>query len=130
MGPTIAHQLHEWFAVPEHRAIVDAWAAAGVRMVDEQDESTPRTLDGVTVVVTGTLEDFSRDSAKEAILVRGGKASGSVSKKTDFLVAGASAGSKLDKAESLGVRVLDEAGFQALLAGGPQAVAADAEQDA
>ena len=130
VGPTIALQLHEWFAVPEHRAIVDAWAAAGVRMVDEQDESTPRTLEGVTVVVTGTLEDFSRDSAKEAILVRGGKASGSVSKKTDFLVAGASAGSKLDKAENLGVRVLDEAGFQALLAGGPQAVAADAEQDA
>ena len=91
-------------------------------MEDEQDESTPRTLEGLTVVVTGSLEGFSRDSAKEAILVRGGKASGSVSKKTDFLVAGEAAGSKLDKAQSLGVPVLDEAGFTALLAGGPDAV--------
>lgn len=88
-------------------------------MEDEIDDSTPRTLEGVTVVVTGSLENYSRDSAKEAILVRGGKASGSVSKKTDFLVAGENAGSKLDKAESLGVPVLDEAGFDRLLAEGP-----------
>ncbi|TFI01220.1 NAD-dependent DNA ligase LigA [Micrococcus lylae] len=126
VGPIIAEAVVEWFAVPEHVAIVEAWAAAGVRMEDEQDESTPRTLEGVTVVVTGTLEDFSRDSAKEAILVRGGKASGSVSKKTHFLVAGASAGSKLDKAESLGVPVLDEDGFKRLLAEGPEAFAEEA----
>lgn len=88
-------------------------------MEDEIDRSTPRTLEGVTVVVTGSLENYSRDSAKEAILVRGGKASGSVSKNTDFLVAGENAGSKLDKAQSLGVVVLDEAGFERLLAEGP-----------
>ncbi|MDO5633982.1 MAG: NAD-dependent DNA ligase LigA [Micrococcus sp.] len=122
VGPIIAEAVIEWFAVPGQRAIVDAWAAAGVVMKDERDESVARTLEGITVVVTGSLEHFSRDSAKEAILVRGGKASGSVSKKTRFLVAGENAGSKLDKAESLGVPVLDEAGFQALLAGGPDAV--------
>ena len=122
VGPIIADALIEWFAEDWHREIVDRWAAAGVVMADEQDESTPRTLEGLTVVVTGSLEGFSRDSAKEAILVRGGKASGSVSKKTDFLVAGEAAGSKLDKAQSLGVPVLDEAGFTALLAGGPDAV--------
>ena len=86
-------------------------------MEDERDESIQRTLEGLTVVVTGSLEGFTRDSAKEAIILRGGRASGSVSKKTDYLVAGAAAGSKLDKAESLGVKVLDEAGFEALLAG-------------
>ena len=122
VGPIIADALIEWFAEDWHREIVDRWAAAGVAMEDEQDESTPRTLEGLTVVVTGSLEGFSRDSAKEAILVRGGKASGSVSKKTDFLVAGEAAGSKLDKAQSLGVPVLDEAGFTALLAGGADAV--------
>lgn len=122
VGPIIADALIEWFAQDWHREIVDRWAAAGVVMEDEQDESTPRTLEGLTVVVTGSLEGFSRDSAKEAILVRGGKASGSVSKKTHFLVAGEAAGSKLEKAEQLGVPVLDEAGFTALLAGGPDAV--------
>ena len=85
-----------------------------MRMQDERDESIERTLEGVTVVVTGTLNDFTRDSAKEAIIVRGGRASGSVSKKTHFVVAGASAGSKLDKAESLGITVLDEDGFKKL----------------
>ncbi len=124
VGPTIARAVSEWFAEPWHQEIVDTWAASGVRMEDEVDHSTPKVLEGLTVVVTGTLENFSRDSAKEAILVRGGKASGSVSKKTDFLVAGASAGSKLEKAESLGVPVLDEAGFQALLEGGADAVSA------
>jgi DNA ligase (NAD+) len=87
----------------------------------------PRTLEGTTVVITGTLERFSRDSAKEAVLVRGGKASGSVSKKTHFLVAGENAGTKLDKAEQLGVTVLDEAGFERLLAEGPDALAGAAE---
>lgn len=122
VGPTIARAVTEWFAEAWHQEIVESWSAAGVRMADEVDHSTPRVLEGLTVVVTGTLEDFTRDSAKEAILVRGGKASGSVSKKTDFLVAGASAGSKLDKAESLGVPVLDESGFRALLDGGREAV--------
>ena len=100
-------------------------------MEDEVDDSVPKVLEGLTIVVTGTLEDYSRDSAKEAILTRGGKASGSVSKKTDFLVAGASAGSKLEKAESLGVTVLDEADFTRLLAEGPEAFQApsgDAEE--
>ena len=87
-------------------------------MADERDESMPRTLEGLTVVVTGTLPNFSRDEAKEAILTRGGKASGSVSKKTDYLVAGENAGTKLEKAEALGVRVLDEDGFRTLLAEG------------
>ena len=88
-------------------------------MEDERDESTPRTLEGLTIVVTGSLEHFSRDEAKEAILIRGGKASGSVSKNTSYLVAGESAGTKLDKAEQLGVPVLDEDGFRELLANGP-----------
>ncbi|MFJ6076836.1 NAD-dependent DNA ligase LigA [Pseudarthrobacter sp. NPDC092419] len=122
VGPTIAAALKEWFAEDWHREIVDRWAAAGVRMADERDESTPRTLEGVTVVVTGSLPNFSRDEAKEAILVRGGKASGSVSKKTDYLVAGESAGTKLDKAEQLGIPVLDEEGFRKLLDGGPAAL--------
>ena len=84
-------------------------------MADERDESTPRTLEGKTLVVTGSLVDFSRDGAKEAILARGGKASSSVSKKTDYVVVGDSPGSKAEKAEQLGVPVLDEAGFKLLL---------------
>jgi DNA ligase (NAD+) len=122
VGPTIAEAVIEWFGVDWHTAIVDKWEAAGVSMEDERDESMPRTLDGLTIVVTGSLEDFSRDSAKEAILSRGGKASGSVSRKTDYVVAGDNAGSKADKAEELGVTVLDEAGFQRLLDGGPSAL--------
>ena len=76
VGPTIAEAVIEWFDVDWHRAIVDKWEAAGVSMADERDESMPRTLEGLSVVVTGSLEDFSRDSAKEAILSRGGKAAG------------------------------------------------------
>lgn len=130
VGPTIAAALKEWFTEDWHREIVDSWAAAGVRMEDERDESTPRTLEGLTVVVTGSLPNFSRDEAKEAILVRGGKASGSVSKNTNYVVAGESAGTKLDKAEQLGIRVLDEDGFRLLLDGGPAAVGDAAEEDA
>ncbi|MDP3969660.1 MAG: NAD-dependent DNA ligase LigA [Nocardioides sp.] len=137
VGPTIAASVRAWFdpghdADPDaevagdqthwHRAIVDKWAAAGVSMADERDESVPRTLEGVTVVVTGSLEGYSRDSAKEAILSRGGKASGSVSKKTDFVVVGENAGSKAEKAEQLGLTILDEAGFTTLLDGGPDAL--------
>ena len=119
VGPVIAAALTEWFTEDWHREIVDTWAADGVRMEDERDESMPRTLEGLTIVVTGSLEGFSRDEAKEAILVRGGKAAGSVSKNTSYVVAGENAGTKLDKAEQLGVPVLDEDGFRALLANGP-----------
>ncbi|GAB7004599.1 NAD-dependent DNA ligase LigA [Nocardioides sp. AN3] len=122
VGPTIADAVIEWFGVDWHRDIVDRWAAAGVTMADERDESVPRTLEGLTIVVTGSLTGFSRDSAKEAIISRGGKAAGSVSKKTDFVVVGENAGSKADKAEELGVPVLDEGGFVTLLEGGPSAV--------
>ncbi|HEU4491738.1 MAG TPA: NAD-dependent DNA ligase LigA [Jiangellales bacterium] len=122
VGPTIAEALREWFVVDWHREVVRKWRAAGVRMEDEVDASTPRTLEGLTVVVTGSLEGFSRDEAKEAILTRGGKASGSVSRKTDIVVAGDSPGSKYDKAVQLGVPVLDEAGFRRLLEEGVDAI--------
>jgi DNA ligase (NAD+) len=128
VGPVIAAALKEWFAEDWHREIVDTWAEDGVRMADERDESTPRTLEGLTIVVTGSLEGFSRDEAKEAILIRGGKAAGSVSKNTSYVVAGENAGTKLDKAEQLGLPVLDEDGFRELLANGP-AVAADQTSD-
>jgi len=106
-----------------HREIIDRWRAAGVRMRDERDESIVRTLEGLTVVVTGSLEAFNRDQVKEAIIVRGGKAAGSVSKKTDFVVVGENAGSKEAKARELGLTILDEAGFVTLLAEGPPAAA-------
>ncbi|MFC6341267.1 NAD-dependent DNA ligase LigA [Nocardioides hankookensis] len=122
VGPTIAEAVIEWFGVDWHVEIVEKWTAAGVTMADERDESVERTLAGLTVVVTGSLVDFSRDSAKEAILSRGGKAAGSVSKKTDYVVIGDNAGSKADKAEQLGVPILDEDGFKALLDGGPAAL--------
>lgn len=125
VGPTIAAAVQEWFTGDEsdwHNEIVDRWAAAGVRMTDERDESVTRTLEGLTVVVTGSLEGFSRDGAKEAILARGGKAAGSVSKKTDFVVVGENAGSKEAKARELGVRVLSEAEFVTLLDGGPESL--------
>ncbi len=119
VGPTIAEAVIAWFEVDWHVAIVDAWERDGVSLEDERDESVARTLEGLTVVVTGSLERFSRDSAKEAILSRGGKAAGSVSKNTDYVVVGENAGSKADKAESLGVPILDEAGFELLLEKGP-----------
>jgi DNA ligase (NAD+) len=119
VGPTIAAAVTEWFTVDWHRAIVDKWRSAGVRMADARDASVPRTLEGLTIVVTGSLAGFSRDDAKEAIVARGGKASGSVSKKTDYVVAGDSPGSKHDKAVELGVTILDEDGFAKLLAEGP-----------
>ena len=122
VGPTIAAAVREWLDGEQsgwHRAIVDKWAAAGVTMADERDESVTRTLEGLTVVATGSLVDFTRDSVKEAIISRGGKASGSVSKKTDYVVVGENAGSKAEKAEQLGVPVLDEAGFKVLLEQGP-----------
>ncbi|WP_431972080.1 NAD-dependent DNA ligase LigA [Nocardia sp. bgisy134] len=131
VGPTIAAAAAEWFTVDWHRAIVDKWRAAGVRMEDERDESIERTLEGLSIVVTGSLQGFSRDGAKEAILIRGGKAAGSVSKKTAFVVIGEAPGSKAAKAEELGVPILDEDGFRLLLERGPEAVAptaSDAEE--
>ena len=131
VGPTIADSVIDWFAEDWHRDIVDRWRDAGVVMADEADASAPRTLEGLTVVVTGSLAGFSRDGAKEAVLSRGGKASGSVSKKTDYVVVGESAGSKEAKARELGLRILDEAGFVALLAEGPAGVGdVPAEDDA
>jgi DNA ligase (NAD+) len=121
VGPTIAAAVRDWFAVDWHRDVVAHWRAAGVRMVDEVDASVPRTLEGLSIVITGSMEGFSRDEAKEAIMARGGRAAGSVSKKTAFVVAGEAAGSKLDKARQLGVPVLDEAGFRVLLDRGPDA---------
>ncbi|MCZ0913923.1 NAD-dependent DNA ligase LigA [Gordonia amicalis] len=115
LGMTLAQSIHDWFTVDWHREIVEKWRAAGVSMEDERDDSIARTLEGKTIVVTGSLVDFSRDGAKEAILQRGGKASGSVSKKTDYVVVGDSPGSKADKAEQLGVPVLDEDAFKRLL---------------
>jgi DNA ligase (NAD+) len=120
VGPTIAAAVIEWFTVDWHRVIVDKWRAAGVRMADERDSSIERTLDGLSIVVTGSLTGFSRDEAKEAILARGGKAAGSVSKKTAYVVAGDAPGSKYDKAIELGVPVLDEDGFRRLLESGPE----------
>jgi DNA ligase (NAD+) len=118
VGGVIADAVREWFDAPDnawHLRIVDQWAADGVVMRDERDASVEQTLAGLTVVVTGSLEGFSRDSAKEAILARGGKASGSVSKNTDYVVVGENAGSKEDKARELGRPILDEAGFRRLL---------------
>nr|WP_194945767.1 NAD-dependent DNA ligase LigA [Mycolicibacterium malmesburyense]CRL67830.1 NAD-dependent DNA ligase [Mycolicibacterium malmesburyense] len=122
VGPTIAAAVTEWFTVEWHRAIVDKWRAAGVRMADERDASIERTLEGLSIVVTGSLTGFSRDEAKEAIVARGGKAAGSVSKKTAYVVAGDSPGSKYDKAVELGVPILDEDGFARLLETGPDGV--------
>jgi len=115
VGPTIAAAVAEWFAVDWHREIVANWRAAGVRMADEDVQRLPQTLAGRTLVVTGTLAGFSRDEAKEAILARGGRAAGSVSRKTDAVVVGDNPGSKADKAHSLGVPVLDEQAFREVL---------------
>lgn len=122
LGPVIARSVREWFELDWHTEIVDRWAAAGVRMADERDDSIERTLEGLVIVATGSLENFTRDSVKEAIISRGAKAASSVSKNTDYVVVGANAGSKADKAEQLGVPMLDEEQFQRLLAGGAQAL--------
>ena len=121
VGPTIVTALQEWFATDWRREIVEKWQRAGVRMEEERDESIVRNLEGMSIVVTGSLQTFSRDEAKEAIMARGGKASGSVSKKTAFVVVGDAPGSKYDKAVQLKVPVLDEDGFRVLLDQGPDA---------
>jgi DNA ligase (NAD+) len=125
VGGTIADAVTEWFTVDWHCHIVKNWRDAGVRMADERDASVPRILAGLTIVVTGSLTGFSRDEAKDAIVTRGGKAAGSVSKKTDYVVAGDSPGSKYDKAVDLGVPILDEDGFRRLLEDGPPDAAAN-----
>ena len=121
VGPTIAAALKQWFAEDWHREILRKWRAAGVRMEEEgagADEG-PRPLEGLTVVVTGTLENYTRDGAKEALQSLGAKVAGSVSKKTSFVVVGDNPGSKYDKAMQLKVPVLDEQGFVILLEQGP-----------
>ena len=131
VGPTIAASVIDWFKVDWHVAIVDKWRAAGVVLAEERAGRTDaRPLAGVTVVLTGTLPGLTRDEASEEITGRGGKVASSVSKKTDFVVAGDNAGSKYDKALSLGVPVLDEAGLRVLLADGAEAARAVAEHAA
>lgn len=125
VGMVIAQSVKSFFEEQWRAELVDAWAASGVRMEDEQEEGFVKTLEGLTIVVTGSLEDFTRDGAKEAIIQRGGKASGSVSKKTDYVVVGENAGSKATKAEELGLPILDEEGFARLLEGGPTAIPKD-----
>jgi len=125
VGSVIARAVKEWFAEDWHREIIRKWKAAGVPLEDETtgEEEGPRPLEGLTVVVTGTLEHYTRDAAKEALLSRGAKVTGSVSKKTSFVVVGENPGSKYDKAVQLKVPVLDEAGFAVLLEQGPEAAA-------
>jgi len=123
VGGIIADSIIEWFSVDWHRAIVKKWAKSGVVMVDVKKESAdPQTLAGLTLVVTGSLKDFTRDGVGKSIVSHGGKNSSSVSKKTDYVVVGEAPGSKLAKAEELGVTILDETQFKALLAGGPAAL--------
>lgn len=128
VGPIIAESLTEWFTVDWHRAIVDEWAASGVQWATPGHpgpgaaSAAGGVLAGLTVVATGTLEGYSRESAQEAIISAGGKAASSVSKKTDFVAAGPGAGSKLAKAEELGIRVLNAAEFHLLVTEGPAAL--------
>ncbi|GAA1989360.1 NAD-dependent DNA ligase LigA [Isoptericola halotolerans] len=133
VGPVIADEVLAWFRVDWHREIVEAWAGAGVRfavpghpgpavMAEKAAEGPTGPLAGLTVVVTGSLEGYTRDGAKEAVIAAGGKSSGSVSKKTDYVVVGEKAGSKETKARDLGLRILDEGQFTRLLEGGPEAL--------
>ncbi|MFF2850333.1 NAD-dependent DNA ligase LigA [Streptomyces sp. NPDC058001] len=126
VGPIIAASLKQWFTEDWHQEILRKWKAAGVRTEDEGagEDRGPRPLEGLTVVVTGTLERHTRDGAKEALQSRGAKVTGSVSKKTAFVVVGDNPGSKYDKAMQLKVPVLNEDGFAVLLEQGPEAAAA------
>ncbi|HWR48417.1 MAG TPA: NAD-dependent DNA ligase LigA [Pseudonocardiaceae bacterium] len=124
VGPTIAAAVREWFAVDWHREVAAKWRAAGVRLAEPVNDSVVRHLEGLSIVVTGSLEGFSRDEAAEAIAERGGRAAGSVSRKTAFVVVGQAPGAKYDKALALKVPVLDEDGFRVLLSDGPDAARA------
>jgi DNA ligase (NAD+) len=127
VGPVVAQALHEWFQDEAHRDVVERIRRGGARIADEGADEGPRPLEGVTVVVTGTLASHSRDGATEAVQERGGKVTGSVSKRTDFVVAGVDPGaSKYDKAVKLGLPVLDDEGFRVLLEQGPDAARAAA----
>jgi len=117
VGQIIADSIVEWFSIDWHKAIITKWEAAGVRMVNEPTTALPQTLAGLTFVVTGGLESFTRDGISETITAHGGKAASSVSKKTDYVLVGSDPGSKLGKAQELGVPVIDEAKFKELLAG-------------
>ena len=117
VGQIIADSIVEWFSVDWHRAIISKWNAAGVRMINEPTQVLPQTLVGLTFVVTGGLESFTRDGISETIIAHGGKAASAVSKKTDYVLVGSDPGSKLAKAQELGVPVIDEAKFKELLAG-------------
>jgi DNA ligase (NAD+) len=117
LGDVIAQSVVEWFEIDWHRNIIKKWSDAGVAMVNATGEAKPQTLAGLTFVVTGGLEGFTRDSIAETITAYGGKPSSSVSKKTDYVLVGSDPGSKLAKAQELGVTVIDEARFLELLAG-------------
>jgi len=127
VGPTIAAAVRQWYEVDWHREIIEKWRAAGVVFSEEPAEGVAKNLAGVTVVITGTLEGWTRDGAAEAVRVRGGKVSGSVSKKTSFVVVGESPGSKYEKAVKLGVSILGAEGFAELLENGAEAAEAKAE---
>jgi DNA ligase (NAD+) len=116
VGPTIAESIVEWFEQDWHRAIIKKWSKAGVNMVNQKAASVRQTLAGLTIVVTGSLESFSRDEISEVIAAHGGKASNSVSSKTSYVLVGSDPGSKLAKAQELGVPIIDEAAFKNLLA--------------
>ena len=120
VGGVIAESIGEWFGEKWHQAIISKWEKAGVAMYGVTTPTKPQTLAGLTIVVTGSLENFTRDGVTEAITERGGKAASSVSKKTDYVVVGDSPGSKAAKADELGVPIIDEAGFIALLENGPR----------
>jgi len=117
VGETIAESIIDWFSQDWHRAIIAKWSAAGVNMVAQRETSIPQIFLGMTFVITGGLENFTRDEASEEIIARGGKAASSVSKKTTYVLAGADAGSKLVKAQELGVPVISERSFLDMLAG-------------
>jgi DNA ligase (NAD+) len=116
VGAVVAKTIKEWIAIDWHQDIVQAWKKAGVNFTQEMTATESGVFQGLSIVVTGTLDELTRDQAEEAIIARGGKAASSVSKNTAFVVAGANAGSKLAKAESLGVEVIDEAEFAKRLA--------------
>ena len=119
VGAVIAESIQEWFSEGWHKEIINKWQKAGVLMEGIELSTLPQTLQGLTLVVTGSLENFTRDGVSDAITQRGGKAASSVSKKTDYVVVGDAPGSKAAKAEELGVPILDEAAFIKLLENGP-----------
>jgi DNA ligase (NAD+) len=117
VGSTIADSIIEWFSIDWHQAIIAKWSAAGVRVRQEVVAQLPQTLAGLTFVVTGGLESYTRDSIAETIIAHGGKAVSAVSSKSDYVLVGRDPGSKLAKAQEIGVPVIDEARFKELLAG-------------